>query len=722
MLSSNSSALSAPIVVSSSTLASNVFLRPEGGVKGSDVYNSTGSELLDLYVQLNRGCAKSVIDDTVAVVLSKSDEALLENLIVLSFQTRDVRGGKGERDLFSHFMQSFVDKCPHLSKAVLDLIPEYGCWKDLFDLAEKCTSLREDIYRVAVGQVLTDEAAVAANAAASESSDTTTTTSSSSASASFSSATSSASSNSSSSSSNVVESKEGEEATTTSLPAAGGPAKAKVSLLAKWLPREHCPSDMEAVKALSALLCSGSSTPLKDYRKRVSALNKSIKTVEVTMCDGEWSSLKPATIPGRALKKYMKAFLNQAVTSEHGRKAPLEDPDRVLCAQNFSSHFEKAAKGEAKVHGSDTVYPHELVAKAMDESLSKEECDGMEGQWRDMVASVRKVGSLGNALPMVDVSGSMNGIPMQVAIALGMLIAECNDGPFKDYVLTFDSNPVLHLMQGKTFVERVREVQALPWGGSTNFQAAYNLVLSHLQVQHAAAGEEPKDLIVLTDMGWDQAHGGGYHAVSSPAVKTEAVETHIQIARKAFKTCGEAINGEGCGWAAPRVIVWNLRAEYKDFHATANEEGVLNISGWATSMLRVLITHGVGALTPLAMFNAQLQDPRYGPVRDRVRAILHPTAAAAATDASTSSAASSSSATASASATATTSATASVTATASTTTSASASATATASTSATVTASTTTPSTATSSTTASSSTDTASPSASTVASLSTTPS
>ncbi len=274
------------------------------------------------------------------------------------------------------------------------------------------------------------------------------------------------------------------------------------------------------------------------------------------------------------------------------------------------------------MHGADTVYPHELVAKAMHSDLSKEECDAIEGQWRDIVASVRKVGSLGNALPMVDVSGSMSGTPMQVAIALGMLIAECNDGPFHDYVLTFDSTPVLHLMRGKTFVERVREVQALPWGGSTNFQAAYNLVLQHLQEQHTAPGEEPKDLIVLTDMGWDQAHGS-HHAMMAAAVKTEAAETHIQIARKAFKSCGEALNGEGHGWAAPRIIVWNLRAEYKDFHATAREEGVLNISGWATSMLRVLITHGVEALTPLAMFHAQLQDPRYAPVRDRVRATLH---------------------------------------------------------------------------------------------------
>ena len=602
-----SGAVSAPSNSSASPSAVSVVIRPGGGVKGSDVYSTTGAELLDLYVQLNRGCSETVIADAVSSIVSKNDQSLLEDLLVLAFQTRDVRGGKGERDLFASFMKAFETKCPVVTKALLDLIPEFGSWRDMFTLSEKCSLLKDDIYRVSIEQLKRDEAAAAVLAATSA-------------------ATSVVSSNSAAASSSAVESKEGESAASSS----ASEPKAKVSLLAKWLPREHCAKDMEAVKALSALLCSGSSTPLRDYRKRVSALNKTIKTLEVTMCDGDWSTLKPSAIPGRALHKYMKAFLNQAVKSEHGRKAPLTDPDRVLCAQNFSELFAKAVKGEAKVHGSDTVFPHELVAKVMSGGpLTSDESNGIEAQWKDIVASVRKEGNLGNVLPMVDVSGSMDGIPMVVAIALGMLIAECNEGPFKDYVLTFHTSPVLHLIRGKTFAERVREVAALPWGGSTNFQAAYNLVLQHLTEQHAAPGEEPKDLIVLTDMGWDQAGGGSFGGGAYLARKTEAVETHIQIARKAFKTSGEAVNGAGHGWAAPRIIVWNLRAEYKDFHATAEEEGVLNLSGWASSMLRVLITKGIDAMTPLAMLQAQLQDPRYNSVRERVRAVLGGTEAVA---------------------------------------------------------------------------------------------
>ena len=547
------------------------------GVKGSDVYATTGSVLLDLSVMLNRGQTAEFIRDHVDRIAASGDHDALEDLFVLAFQTRDVRGGKGERDLFTHLFNALTATKPSLAHATLDLVPEYGCWRDLFALAGDETE--EFVRRLAVAQFLKDEATLAFAQA------------------------------------------RGEEP--------------KLSLVAKWLPREHSNKDARAslARTFALELCPRSRQPQAEYRKRVSAVNKALKTVETTMCGGAWADIDPSHVPGRALSKYRAAFLNQPVKGEHGRKTPSTKDDRIACEEHFREHFAKAAKGEAKVNGADTVFPHELVARVLagegDRNSAVAERNAIQAQWNAIREPVRRAGMLNRTLAMCDFSGSMSGTPMDVSMALGCLISEVNTGVFANHILTFDSTPTLHKFRTTDLVDRVNEVRHLAQGTSTDFQAAYNLVLSHLKAHAVPPGQEPKDLIVLTDMGFDAATcagGYGYHtgARHTEAVKTKEHETHIQIARRAFRLAGEQLFGEGNGWQAPRIIIWNLRAEYKDFQAKANEEGVVQVAGWSPSLLKVLTTRGADALTPDAMLRAMLEDPRYDAVRKRVHGILHP--------------------------------------------------------------------------------------------------
>ena len=125
-------------------------------------------------------------------------------------------------------------------------------------------------------------------------------------------------------------------------------------------------------------------------------------------------------------------------------------------------------------------------------------------------------------------------------------------------------------------------------------------------------------------MGFDKASKhGGYNAYTGSmssyrhAVKTADHETHVQIARRAFVKQGDALFGDGKGWAAPTVVVWNLR-DLPDFQAKAKEEGVLQVSGWSPSLLKLLATRGVGAFNSEAILRIALDDPRYDPVRAAV--------------------------------------------------------------------------------------------------------
>ncbi|KAL0023590.1 hypothetical protein WJX77_004922 [Trebouxia sp. C0004] len=86
----------------------------------------------------------------------------------------------------------------------------------------------------------------------------------------------------------------------------------------------------------------------------------------------------------------------------------------------------------------------------------------MEIQWKDYVAKL-KAGMLSSALAMVDVSASMSGLPMQVAIVLSLLVAEVAGPPFHNTVLTFSSTPQLHAVQGGSESWRFAEYGLALW-------------------------------------------------------------------------------------------------------------------------------------------------------------------------------------------------------------------------------------------------------------------
>ena len=66
--------------------------------------------------------------------------------------------------------------------------------------------------------------------------------------------------------------------------------------------------------------------------------------------------------------------------------------------------------------------------------VAKEMEDVSEMQWKSYVDNLKKVGMLESALAVCDVSGSMTGDPMNVAIALSLLIAALSKPPFNGYI------------------------------------------------------------------------------------------------------------------------------------------------------------------------------------------------------------------------------------------------------------------------------------------------
>lgn len=559
------------------------------GVKGSDVYTAAGlnSPLLAMSVQLVRGISEIVAHNCVKAVLAtitpENKKQVLEDLLVLTFQTRDIRGGKGERAASALLMEELF-KFPEtkaLMLDLLDLIPEYGCWQDIFKLSSVAWSRVQDIMET---QFLKDEVSVCNGAGA--------------------------------------------------------------SLLAKWMPREGQPfANFCASRLVRGEMFA--SSRMRQYRKRVSALNKAIKTVEIQMCANEWQSIEPARVPGRASKKYTKAFLNELGTKTKDEKARkgLRYPEsevRMLCRQHFQEYFAKAAEGKVKAKGADTIFPHEVVKKAVSlymqensdgiASVSEDEKNSLRGVWRQMVEVARAGGGLGRSLAMCDFSGSMqssgsNGdTPYWVSMAIGLLISEVTTDEFKNTMMTFDSFPRFHRFPEGDLFEKIASIgPSISQGTSTDFQKAMDLVLETLKTKRVKAGMEPKSLIVLTDMNWDAACGSNEYSSYtnnkySHVVKTEPWQTHIEMIRENFKRAGETM--WGVPFKMPTIVIWNIASESSDFHAKSTTEGVMMLSGWSPSMFKILQECGPEGITPLTMLKMQLDNPRYDMVRARVSSFL----------------------------------------------------------------------------------------------------
>ena len=129
------------------------------GNKGADVLSSTGDARVDLNVKCVRGVAAADIYEGVQAVLDIGTAEAVEDAFVLAFHTRNIRGGKGERTVFGYMFAHLFKALPRLGMAVLDLVPQYGYWKDLFVMAneEAPKVFTEAVVRLAAAQLEADE-------------------------------------------------------------------------------------------------------------------------------------------------------------------------------------------------------------------------------------------------------------------------------------------------------------------------------------------------------------------------------------------------------------------------------------------------------------------------------------------------------------------------------------------------------------------------------------
>jgi len=383
---------------------------------------------------------------------------------------------------------------------------------------------------------------------------------------------------------------------------------APVSLLAKWVPREGSSfgwmfealavdyykdimkTATEEKKQKAINLCK------MNYRKLVSKLNKHLDTTQIKQCAEKWSNIVPEKVTSVTMFRNKKAFLN--VTKKGDQRS--SQTDRVECAEHFESFFQKAKEGKTTVKGK-RVGLADFAKEALTliqyrKNLNKvdSEIDLINLQWKD---NSTQNGALESLVPLVDVSGSMNGDPLHAAISLGIRVAE--KSKLGKRVLTFTSTPEWVNLSGiDNYVDMVEKLKGSQWGMNTNFSAALSMILDVI-VQNKLSVEEVKGiaLVIFSDMMIDAADKNYF--------------SMYDMIEKKYADAGIQVHGEP--YSTPHIIFWNLRST-NGFPSLTKQKNTSMLSGFSPMLLNAFCEKGaefLENLTPWEQLKDSLDRPRY---------------------------------------------------------------------------------------------------------------
>lgn len=122
-----------------------------------------------------------------------------------------------------------------------------------------------------------------------------------------------------------------------------------------------------------------------------------------------------------------------------------------------------------------------------------------------MVNDLLQKGKLKNCMAVCDVSGSMSGISMEVSVALGVLVSELSEEPWKGKLITFSKNPKLQKVESQNLKEKTCFVRGMAWGMNTDFQKVSDLILKVAVRGQLKPEQTIKRLFVFSDMEFDEA-------------------------------------------------------------------------------------------------------------------------------------------------------------------------------------------------------------------------
>ena len=500
--------------------------------------------------------------------------------LVMGMNIRDTRGGKGEKDLSRWWFKAMYDYCPTTVANLVMLFPEYGYWKDLTLLLAEISPPKSD--RTRATRLQYQKWDILRNSIYDEM---------------------------------VLQFNQDLDGLETDDP--------KLSLLVKYIPKEARSFDKKfgMAKELAKRIYP---EEFKDdfkkamglYRRDCGTINEAIHTTERLMSDGRWDQIKFKMVPSACLFRNKKAFLNEKKKGDEFRHP--HDAIRNQCRENLRTHVELALQGKVTISGKQLGL-HEFVGAIMENStysyqytpktISVDERKLIVAQWNtkrsELISNLECEFGVGKVplrriITMIDTSGSMwsfdNGMPGKVAYGIGIMMSEVLahfDKTLGNRVMTYHSTPTwVEFKDGWDFIRKVEHLSSAPWGGSTNYLGAHQLLLD-LRRRHGIPNDRmPTDILVVSDMQFNGTGGD--------------LTTHQQIKRM--------YSSIDC--AVPNTTYWNVRTTGGS-PVQSDTTGTQYISGFSLDILKYVLNAGKGGVdgptqvTPWDTAIEMITDRRY---------------------------------------------------------------------------------------------------------------
>ena len=348
-----------------------------------------------------------------------------------------------------------------------------------------------------------------------------------------------------------------------------GEENAHISLLAKWLPSDNTSSPK--TRALACRLIAALGMETSEYRAQLTALRARIGLVERSLTNKRPEKVNYEAVPAQAMLKYRCAFQKKDST-------------------RFHQFLDGVKNGTRKIH-TETLFPYEVLRPffAGDYGFvtNPNGMTALECLWSHLPG---EIGSA-NAISVVDTSGSMYCscgalLPALISQAMGLYCAERCEGVFHNHLITFESTPHLVEIKGKTLADKLRWIGTLPWGGSTNLEGVFDLILRTAVQANARQEEMPSVLYIFSDMEFDQA-------VQDPG-------------KTVYEACKAKF--EAHGYRMPAVVFHNVNSWQTQTPVTAHTRGTALQSGAAAHAFKEKFD---GNITPMDHMLRVLNAERY---------------------------------------------------------------------------------------------------------------
>ena len=360
------------------------------------------------------------------------------------------------------------------------------------------------------------------------------------------------------------------------------------SLMAKWLKSENASSLDTKKKGAKTRKAFGMNH--KQYRKTLSMLREKINIVERLMSAGEWDKIEFDKIPSKAGLIYKNAFARRDILKEKYKTFALDKDTKV------NAEVLNPVDIAARIFSRGGYYSYSKFSE-VDIAMLQKYWDNLKDYYN---------GREERGIAVVDTSGSMTGTPMNAAVSMGAYIAERGCGPFANHFITFSDRPELVEFTGVDIVDKFQRCSRADWGGSTNIEAVFDLLLDTALKNNCSQDEIPETVYIFSDMEFNSCVTSNQYRRKNSWGYWITTGMGLGDINTLFEAMSE--KWANYGYKMPRLIFWNLDARQNNIPAIG--DGFSYVSGFSMNMIEQILSGKDG----LALCLEKLDSDRYAAV------------------------------------------------------------------------------------------------------------